>query len=105
MGPEQSEGRIENLGAASDVYSLGATLYKILTGKEPFESTIVGVVLGKVRSGDFLPPRERNPSVPRALNAICLNGASHRADRSEFFFRPCSRSTAEGKTRVIRRTA
>jgi serine/threonine protein kinase len=32
MGPEQSEGQIENLGAASDIYSLGATLYKILMG-------------------------------------------------------------------------
>jgi len=76
MSPEQSEGRIDDMGPASDVYSLGATLYTILTGKEPFESTIVGVVLGKVQSGDFLPPRERNPSVPRALNAICLKAMS-----------------------------
>jgi len=72
MSPEQSEGRIEDMGPASDVYSLGATLYTILTGKEPFESTILGVVLGKVQTGDFAPPRERNPSIPRALDAICL---------------------------------
>ena len=76
MSPEQSEGRIEDMGPASDVYSLGATLYTILTGKEPFESTILGVVLGKVQTGDFAPPRQRNPSVPRALDAICLKAMS-----------------------------
>ncbi len=78
MSPEQSEGRIDDLGPASDVYSLGATLYTILTGKEPFEATVVGVVLGKVQTGDFAPPVERNPSVPRALNAICLKAMSLR---------------------------
>ena len=77
MSPEQSEGRIDDLGPASDVYSLGATLYTILTGKEPFEATVVGVVC-KVQSGDFAPPVERNPSVPRALNAICLKAMSLR---------------------------
>ncbi len=76
MSPEQSEGRIGELGPASDVYSLGATLYTILTGKEPFESSIVGVILGKVQTGDFVPPRERSPGVPRALDAVCLKAMS-----------------------------
>jgi hypothetical protein len=76
MSPEQSEGRIEHIGPASDVYSLGATLYTILTGKEPFESSTIGVILGRVQSGDFVPPRERHPAVPRALNAICLKAMS-----------------------------
>lgn len=78
MSPEQSEGKIEEVGPASDVYSLGATLYTILTGKEPFESTIIGVILGKVQTGDFVQPRERNPKVSRALNAICLKAMSLR---------------------------
>ena len=76
MSPEQSEGRIDDMGPASDVYSLGATLYTILTGKEPFESTIVGVILGKVQTGDFVPPRERTTGVPRALDAVCLKAMS-----------------------------
>jgi eukaryotic-like serine/threonine-protein kinase len=78
MSPEQSEGRIDELGPASDVYSLGATLYTILTGKEPFESTVIGVILGKVQTGDFVPPRQRNPKVSRALDAICLKAMSLR---------------------------
>jgi WD40 repeat protein/serine/threonine protein kinase len=76
MSPEQSEGRIEDMGPASDVYSLGATLYTILTGKEPFESTSIGVILSKVQTGDFVRPRERNPSVPPGLDAICLKAMS-----------------------------
>jgi eukaryotic-like serine/threonine-protein kinase len=72
MSPEQAEGKIDEIGPASDVYSLGATLYTILTGKEPFDSKHIEIILGNVQAGDFLPPRERNPGIPRALDAICL---------------------------------
>ena len=76
MSPEQAEGRIDEIGPASDVYSLGATLYTILTGKEPFEAPDVGQVLAKVQKGDFVPPRDCNREVPNALNAICLKAMS-----------------------------
>lgn len=71
MGPEQAAGRIDEIGPASDVYSLGATLYMLLTGKEPFEGPDLGGVLEKVQKGDFVPPRERNRAVPAPLDAIC----------------------------------
>ncbi len=45
MSPEQARGDIEHLGACSDVYSLGATLYCILTGRPPFEGDDVGSLL------------------------------------------------------------
>ncbi len=72
MPPEQAAGRLDELGPASDVYSLGATLYCLLTGKPPFAGGDTGDVLMRVRCGDFPPPRRVKPGVPAALEAVCL---------------------------------
>src|SRR6266851_4397811 len=72
MSPEQAVGEWQVVGPASDIYSLGATFYVLLTGQSPFEGGHVGEVLAKVRRGDFLPPRQRKKEIPRALEAICL---------------------------------
>jgi tetratricopeptide (TPR) repeat protein/tRNA A-37 threonylcarbamoyl transferase component Bud32 len=72
MSPEQAEGRLDQLGPESDVYSLGATLYCLLTGKAPFGDGSQDQVLRQVRRGDFPAPRQVNPRVPVALEAICL---------------------------------
>ena len=72
MSPEQAAGRLDQLGPASDVYSLGATLYCLLTGKAPFERGDLGGVLQRVQRGDFLRPRQVRRDVPRALEAVCL---------------------------------
>src|SRR5262249_5059381 len=72
MSPEQAAGRLDELGPASDVYSLGATLYCLLTGKPPVEGSDVGSVLQRVQRGEFLPPRQVKAAVPAALEAVCL---------------------------------
>jgi serine/threonine-protein kinase len=72
MSPEQAIGKLGELGPRSDVYSLGATLYTLLTGKPPVEGQDTGEVLSKVERGDFVPPRQAKAGVPPALEAVCL---------------------------------
>lgn len=72
MSPEQAAGQLDRVGPASDVYSLGATLYQILTGRPPVQGGKLPEVLERVRHHDFPPPRQLKPSIPPALEAICL---------------------------------
>ena len=70
MSPEQAAGKLDALGPASDVYSLGATLYVMLTDRRPFDGD-VKEVLHNVSEGRFEPPRQVKPHIPKALDAIC----------------------------------
>jgi serine/threonine protein kinase len=72
MSPEQAAGRSDLLGPTTDVYSLGATLFCVLTGKVPIADRDIGVVLQKVQRGDFPRPRLMKPDVPPPLEAICV---------------------------------
>jgi hypothetical protein len=71
MSPEQAAGDWAAVGAASDVYGLGATLYALLTGRPPYQGRLVGAVLEDVRRGNYPPPRQVRPAVPPALDAVC----------------------------------
>ncbi len=82
MSPEQAKGRLDLLGPQSDVYSLGATLYVVLTGRAPFDADNAAEVLPKVQRGEFARPRAVNPSIPKPLEAICVKAmALKQADR------------------------
>ena len=76
MSPEQAAGRLDQLGPSSDVYSLGATLYCVLTGRAAFEDSDLGLTLRKVERGEFPRPREINKELSPALEAICLKAMS-----------------------------
>ena len=81
MSPEQADGQLDRLGPPSDVYSLGGTLYCILTGAPPFAGT-VAEVFQNVRRGTFRPPRAVDASINAPLEAICLKAMSlKREDR------------------------
>ena len=71
MSPEQSEGKLDLLGPASDVYSLGATLYAILTGEAPLRSFGLAELLARLRKGDIPAPRSIQSKTPRPLEAVC----------------------------------
>jgi hypothetical protein len=72
MAPEQAAGRKHEVGPATDVYALGATLYELLTGRPPFEAeTALDTVL-KVVAEEPVPPSRLRAQTPRDLQTICL---------------------------------
>jgi serine/threonine-protein kinase len=76
MSPEQILGWQDRINPSSDVYSLGATLYTLLTGKPPYYTANFDELFLQVLEGKVEPPRKVKPSIPPALEAITLKAMS-----------------------------
>jgi serine/threonine protein kinase len=72
MSPEQAARDLDRVGPSSDIYSLGAILYCVVVGHDPFTDADSKTVLSRVRRGVFPSPRRLNRGLDPSLEAICL---------------------------------
>jgi serine/threonine protein kinase len=71
MSPEQVLADPSELDARTDIYSLGAVMYELLTGHPPVDGANPLIILRQLSDGDPLPVRDLNPDVPAEVAAIC----------------------------------
>ena len=78
MSPEQAMGQLDRVDELSDIYSLGALLYEILTLRPPFEGPSARAVIEMVAAAQITRPRQRAPGrhIPQDLESICLKALS-----------------------------
>ncbi|MCA9147791.1 MAG: protein kinase [Planctomycetales bacterium] len=80
QGGRNEDGTRSQVGPASDIYSLGAVLYQILTGRNSVTGRSRAEVLAEILAGHIAPIRARNPEVPPALEAICLKSLAFKPE-------------------------
>lgn len=72
MSPEQIDADRSKIDHRTDIYSLGVTLYELLTGQRPFDGPTREQTIARIRNREPKPPRKLNSHVPIDLETICL---------------------------------
>ena len=72
MPPEQATGKTSEAGPTADVYALGATLYRCVTGRPPFQAASAMEILRQVVDDEPIPPRRLNREVDADIETLCL---------------------------------
>lgn len=81
MSAEQISGCDKEVDARTDIYSLGATLYEMATGRPPFMSESPLELLTQIRRDEPTSPRQIDPMIPRPLELVILKCLDKERDR------------------------
>ncbi|HUB25488.1 MAG TPA: tetratricopeptide repeat protein [Tepidisphaeraceae bacterium] len=81
MAPEQALGKTRQTGPPADIYSLGAILYEMLTGRPPFRGETAAETERQLLNEEPVPPSRLNTKTPRDLETICLKCLNKTAER------------------------
>ncbi|MCY2941649.1 MAG: bifunctional serine/threonine-protein kinase/formylglycine-generating enzyme family protein [Planctomycetota bacterium] len=80
MSPEQAGGKGNLVDKRSDIFCLGVVFYELLCGERPFQGSNIAEIIDRVIKADFILPSKINPSIPKAVEQICLKALCKNKD-------------------------